>query len=211
MSMAIKFQCPSCGKRLRAAESDAGRKIVCPKCSTPLEVPAAAPTSAAEFPGDSAEPSAPVNPFASAKEIHVAGSSTGFATEDELPPDPEIRVRVFAPATALTAVGACGLLLRLANTFRTMFGIELPESVTGIARFVWPGSTFATLFLLSMSALLILSGHRMRNLQSYRFAVGASVLAMIPCISPCCALGLPVGIWSLTVLWNEEVKRAFRE
>ena len=38
----------------------------------------------------------------------------------------------------------------------------------------------------------------------------ATILAMIPCISPCCLLGLPVGIWSLVVLLDENVKASFR-
>jgi hypothetical protein len=32
---------------------------------------------------------------------------------------------------------------------------------------------------------------------------------MIPCISPCCLLGLPIGIWALVVLLKPEVKAAF--
>ena len=134
-----------------------------------------------------------------------------FATEDELPPDPEIRARVFGPAAGLMAVGACGMLLRFVGTLRHWFGVQLPESMGTVERVLWPGEENATWFLMTMSALLILSGYRMRNLQSYWFAVGSSVLAMIPCVSPCCSLGLPVGLWSLIVLWSEEVQRAFRE
>jgi hypothetical protein len=33
---------------------------------------------------------------------------------------------------------------------------------------------------------------------------------MIPYISPCCCLGLPIGIWALVVLNNEQVKSSFR-
>jgi hypothetical protein len=109
------------------------------------------------------------------------------------------------------AVGVCGFLLRVAGVFRHWFSITLPESAAAAERLLWPGATYATWFLLTMSGLLILSGHRMRNLQSYWFAAGSSVIAMVPCISPCCSLGLPVGIWSLAVLWNDEVRRAFRE
>src|SRR5688572_3707222 len=134
--MAIRFLCPSCCKRLRAAASDAGRQIVCPKCATPLAVPASSTAAAVDAPQSevTSAPSTPVNPFESPKEIYVPGSSAGFATEDELPPDPEIRARVFAPAVALMAVGLCGLLLRVAGTFRHLFGITLPESAAGAER-----------------------------------------------------------------------------
>lgn len=39
--MTIRFTCTACGKRLKAAESQSGRAIACPKCGTPLRVPTA--------------------------------------------------------------------------------------------------------------------------------------------------------------------------
>jgi len=39
--------------------------------------------------------------------------------------------------------------------------------------------------------------------------VVASILAMVPCISPCCLLGIPIGIWALVVLMKPEVQQAF--
>jgi hypothetical protein len=39
--------------------------------------------------------------------------------------------------------------------------------------------------------------------------MAASIIAMIPCVSPCCLLGLPIGIWALVVLMKPEVKSAF--
>ncbi len=41
--------------------------------------------------------------------------------------------------------------------------------------------------------------------------VAASVIGMIPCCTSCCCLvGLPVGIWSLMTLMDNDVKAAFR-
>jgi hypothetical protein len=37
----------------------------------------------------------------------------------------------------------------------------------------------------------------------------ASILALAPCISPCCLVGLPIGIWALVVLSKPEVKSSF--
>jgi hypothetical protein len=31
----------------------------------------------------------------------------------------------------------------------------------------------------------------------------------VPCISPCCLVGLPIGIWALVVLNKPEVKSSF--
>ena len=51
---------------------------------------------------------------------------------------------------------------------------------------------------------------KMMKLEHRGLAYAASILAMIPCISPCCILGLPFGIWSLVVLADNDVKSAFR-
>jgi biopolymer transport protein ExbD len=37
----IRFTCTSCGKRLKADDSHAGRTIACPKCRAPIKVPSA--------------------------------------------------------------------------------------------------------------------------------------------------------------------------
>jgi ABC-type proline/glycine betaine transport system permease subunit len=51
----------------------------------------------------------------------------------------------------------------------------------------------------------------MRKLKSYSFAMAMLILNMIPCCNSCCCLvGLPIGIWGLTVLMKPEVKRAFQ-
>ena len=49
----------------------------------------------------------------------------------------------------------------------------------------------------------------MKELKQWNIAVVASVLAMVPCISPCCIIGLPIGIWALVVLMRPDVKDAF--
>jgi len=50
---------------------------------------------------------------------------------------------------------------------------------------------------------------KMKKLENYGLAMTASILAMIPCLSPCCLIGLPIGIWAVVVLSKPEVKSAF--
>ena len=49
----------------------------------------------------------------------------------------------------------------------------------------------------------------MLSLRSYEFAMVAAILAMIPCLTPCCLLGLPFGIWAVVVLRKPGVKEYF--
>ncbi len=60
------------------------------------------------------------------------------------------------------------------------------------------------------AAFIIYAALKMKDLQQWGFAVAASILAMLPCISPCCIIGLPIGIWSLVVLMRPDVKDSFR-
>jgi len=60
-----------------------------------------------------------------------------------------------------------------------------------------------------IGVVILLGALKMKNLQSYGFAMTAAILAMIPCLSPCCLLGFPMGIWAIAVLVDPQVKAAF--
>jgi hypothetical protein len=60
-----------------------------------------------------------------------------------------------------------------------------------------------------VGVVVYMGASRMQSLQNYQFAVTASILGMLPCLSPCCVLGLPFGIWALVVLTKPEVKSQF--
>ena len=62
---------------------------------------------------------------------------------------------------------------------------------------------------IAIGVVILLGALKMKKLESYGFAMAAAILAMIPCISPCCILGLPFGIWALVVLLDESVKASF--
>ena len=60
-----------------------------------------------------------------------------------------------------------------------------------------------------IGGLIIFGSLKMRQLNNWGLSMAATVLAMIPCLSPCCCLGLPIGIWALVVLLDDNVKRSF--
>jgi hypothetical protein len=78
--------------------------------------------------------------------------------------------------------------------------VDLYEGAAGM------GSSFVGILV---AAFIIYAALKMKDLTQYGITVAASILAMIPCISPCCIIGLPVGIWCLVVLTRPEVKAAF--
>ena len=64
------------------------------------------------------------------------------------------------------------------------------------------------LLKLVLDLLTLYAGWQMRQLRSWGLCMAGSIAAMLPC-SACCILGLPMGIWALIVLIDNEVKLAF--
>ena len=50
--------------------------------------------------------------------------------------------------------------------------------------------------------------YRLRN---YSMARMGSIVACIPCLGPCCLLGIPFGAWSLMTLNRPEVRYVFED
>ncbi|HEX5399674.1 MAG TPA: hypothetical protein VFY06_11575 [Verrucomicrobiae bacterium] len=65
------------------------------------------------------------------------------------------------------------------------------------------------LFGVALSVLILMGALKMKSLQSYEFAMTAAIVAMLPCVTPCCIIGLPIGIWALVVLRSPAVKSQF--
>ncbi len=80
----------------------------------------------------------------------------------------------------------------------------------------WAGMMSGVVGILLNVAFLVKDGIilfgalQMKGLKSYGLAMAVSILSIIPCLSPCCVLGIPFGIWALLVLLKPEVKAAFR-
>jgi hypothetical protein len=124
--------------------------------------------------------------------------------------------QVSGPAIGLLVTGIIGAIFSVTTLIALSIGtglstlweydftekyVDLYEGAAGI------GSSFVGILV---AAFIIYAALKMRDLTQYGMAMAASILAMIPCISPCCIIGLPIGIWCLVVLTRPEVKAAFR-
>jgi hypothetical protein len=91
--------------------------------------------------------------------------------------------------------------------------IDDPQAKKLIASMVhWmtgPAAVASDALALVLSLVVLAGAIRMLALRNYEFAFVAAVLAMIPCLTPCCLLGLPFGIWALVVLRKPGVKDGF--
>src|SRR5262245_54125613 len=61
---------------------------------------------------------------------------------------------------------------------------------------------------LAFGVVMIVGALKMMRLQSYRWAVAASILAILPC-GPGNLLGLIMGVWALAVLNRDNVRAGF--
>ena len=221
--MPIEFRCTQCGRLLRTPDDTAGKQAQCPACGTLSTIPPPAGLGPATPPLSPLGTDAPVAPgsppdLAMVSEPSAAGSA-GAERPYQTPGSGTYFMpaaqRVSAPATALIVVGAVGIAGHafgvLANLMEMAMGARLVR-VPHELHSVLGGGIGAAVYLFGLAiALFILIGAlKMKNLESHSFAVAAAIVAMIPCISPCCLLGLPFGIWALVVLNDSSVRAAFR-
>lgn len=138
--------------------------------------------------------------------------------------DPRAAERVQVPAIGLIVSMALGLVLvglNLLQNILVLAGVmpmaapqdvdpEVMEQIRGMQLFGGGiGMVFGVIALVC-GVVVILGAIKMKNLESYNFAMTACILSMIPCLSPCCPLGLIFGIWGVVVLNDAGVKAAFR-
>ena len=127
---------------------------------------------------------------------------------------------VNGPAVALKVTAIIGLLLvtlGLVVNIATLMGVQLmpqpqlPDpQMQKLLRSLGGGFGIVQDVIGAAIGIVVLIGAgKMQKLENHSFSMTAAVMAMIPCLSPCCFLGLPFGIWALVVLNKPEVKSNF--
>jgi hypothetical protein len=142
-----------------------------------------------------------------ASEVYGGGPNRGLAMQ-----------KVNGPAIALMVMAGIGIVLQLISLLMRMLGMgagmmNVPGGGDGseqLAAMMSGGlGIVAGILGILVGGFIIFAGMKMRALQSWPMAVAASVLAIIPCLSPCCCIGIPIGIWALIVLFDANVKASF--
>jgi hypothetical protein len=124
--------------------------------------------------------------------------------------------QISGPATGLLITGIIGALLAAVGFIVNIIGMgispfivdELPDRY--IEFYEGTAGAASSFIGILVAAFIIYASLRMKELQQWELSLAASILAMIPCISPCCIIGLPIGIWCLVVLLRPEVRAAFK-
>ncbi len=196
--MPIEFRCSNCNRLLRTGDETAGLQAECPECGALTTVPEASPEMQ------------PPRDFGKASAGWRAVGDRPLVEDDRL-----AMIRVAGPANGLLFLAGFIFVLQalaLASYLLQMQPVAMQQPVpVGFRWMLEPQvAVLSHLFGMAMSALVFIGAYRMKRLRSHRLAEVAAVVAMIPCISPCCLLGLPFGIWAILVLEDPSVKAAFR-
>lgn len=138
---------------------------------------------------------------------------------DPLPDTSAARARVAPPAWCLIVLSGLGLLSHLASLGRNAtverVVVVNADDEEDAQEFIernlsGPQGAGLNVVALLVSGVMLYGGWQMKNLEQWGFALAAAILAAIPCMSPCCCLSTPVGIWALVVLNNPAIKSSFR-
>jgi len=224
--MPIEFRCTECGRLLRTPDDTAGKQAQCPACGTLSTIPPPAAfaeatppllplgTDASVSPGPAPDRSVDAGPETAA----AAGAERLFQTPGPTAYLMPAAQRVSAPATALMVtailaliVQALGIILNLVVLAVPRFAVAVTQRHGGLPFVIGSGyQLIPAVFGVAVSIFILIGAIKMKNLESHSFALASAIVAMIPCISPCCLLGLPFGIWALVVLNDSSVRAAFR-
>ena len=123
---------------------------------------------------------------------------------------------VNGPGIALIIIGAINIMISLGFMAMVLANLgattTLSTNTEAEKMFRGMGLSF-DLVLVTLAVifgvLILMGGVRMRSLRNFGFCMTASILAMVPCVSCCFPIGIPVGIWAIVVLSKPEVKNMF--
>ena len=127
---------------------------------------------------------------------------------------PDALERVKGPAISLLVTGILGTVVQVLNLVFVLAGVGMAAAYGGREEGLQtmirgPLGMIQAVIGMGVGGLIIFGSLQMMKLKNFPLSMATSIVAMIPCISPCCLLGLPFGIWALVVLNKPEIKAAF--
>jgi hypothetical protein len=125
---------------------------------------------------------------------------------------------VSGPAIGLIVAASLGILMSLFQILVRIVGAGVnsfsrsgqnPDVQRMVEKLNGTEGVIVFIFAMLLWGFVLYGGIKMKNLERYGICVAASIIAMIPCLCPCCVIGIPFGIWALIVLNKPEVKPYF--
>lgn len=127
-------------------------------------------------------------------------------------PAPNAAEQVKLPAIFLLVSAALSAGVRLLFVILNVIGLGL-DSLSNTPMSGMVAGTFGLVISIVSLGVALFMGFgalKMKNLDNWALAIAASIVALVPYVSPCCCISLPFGIWAIIVLVKPEIRAAFR-
>jgi hypothetical protein len=230
--MPIDVHCPSCGQKLKVPDSLVGRKVRCQKCNTAFEAveeldmevvdePPEADVEIVEGPpkGGRNRPTSSRISVEKEEEIEDEEREHRRPRRRKRKRRTSAAAQVQIPALLMQITGYLGAGL---SVILLIYRVVMVGTVMSQTSGAPGGSAYAAgagvglvvgvivqiLVTVAWCSVVIRGGQSMAQLHNYNNAIAGCIVAMLPCTCGC-LMGLPIGIWSLVVLTQKDVKSAF--
>lgn len=206
-------QCPECSRTVRVPDDLIGQAVRCPTCRAQFPATALPDEGAAIQAAAPPETPAPLPDLPAPPPRDFVDYSRDRATLRRRALDD-----VQGPATGLIVTAILGIIVQIGSLIFTvgtaMYIMQqvppgTPGPQAGELALQFASNAIGMVVGVTTGIVVLIGARKMKALESYGFAMASSILALIPCISPCCFLGLPIGIWALVVINRPEIKDAF--
>jgi hypothetical protein len=213
--------CPACNYKLRVPDNLMGQQVQCPKCAAMFTAPP--PLSLASKPPEPDERfSEGLPPEAAAvpsRRFDEREDDRREWEEFDRPP-PASSAKVVVPAIFMLILAFGVLIDAVYRLFTALFAPKVLEDAMANMQQMMPGFpagdpkvaliTTGVLggFSLVLALLMFAGGIAMLRRKMYGLAVTGSIASMLT-LNCCCVPGLAIGIWSLLILMQSDVKQSF--
>lgn len=199
--MAFNVVCPNCGMTLSATDADVGKQGKCSRCQALFTITPPAPAAQLGTP-----PTVPPYGGGGTFDAHLRSAGLNAAADT---------VRLPAVGLIVTAVlglsgNGWGVISGLVGGLQPLPPNIPPEFADFFRLLTGPVGVVLSVIGLLVAIFVLVGAIKMMNLRSYGLSMAATIVALVPCVSPCCCTGLPIGIWALVVLLRSDVQAAFR-
>jgi hypothetical protein len=234
--MPVEVHCSACNAKLRIPDTLMGKKVRCNKCKAEFIAAEESPVEVVEESADAitvvkdeeiveeVDEEIPKARAPAAKAAKRPEPDDEPEDEDEGEGRPRRRrkrkvrrtpyERCQAPAFALLLVGYIGggisVLGVIANLgLNLVASAKAPKGAPEINPLVlFVSAAISVLIVLAWSGAVIQGAKALSAQSGYQMAMTGCIVAMLPC-GLGCLFGMPIGLWGLIVLLQEDVKRSF--
>lgn len=128
-----------------------------------------------------------------------------------------VKWKVLPPAIFLCIVGGLGMLMSIAAIVLTialhdpLAQADPNHPLADLQVFVGPDAAALQMIFIFVNLTIIIGAVQMMRIKIRAMGFIASVLAIVNMGNFCCLLGIPAAIWSIIILLQTDVTKAFEE